>query len=74
VKGGKIHGQFPDDLTENGILNVGRGRLIPSTPWEGMWAGLAEWFGVASENIGSVLPNIGNFQRNIFKAADLFDS
>jgi uncharacterized protein (DUF1501 family) len=74
VKGGKIHGQFPDDLTENGILNVGRGRLIPTTPWEGMWAGLAEWFGVASENIGSVLPNIGNFQRNIFKAADLFDS
>jgi uncharacterized protein (DUF1501 family) len=74
VKGGKIHGQYPDDLTENGILNIGRGRLIPTTPWEGMWAGLAEWFGVTTQNIASaVLPNVGNFQTNIFSAADIFD-
>jgi uncharacterized protein (DUF1501 family) len=75
VKGGKIHGQYPDDLTEEGILNIGRGRLIPTTPWEGMWAGLAEWFGVTSQNIVStVLPNVGNFQTNIFSETDLFDS
>jgi uncharacterized protein (DUF1501 family) len=73
VKGGRIHGQYPNDLTEAGILNVGRGRLIPTTPWEGMWAGLAQWFGVTSQKIASsVLPNIGNFQTNIFGAADLF--
>ena len=73
VKGGRIHGQFPDDLTDNGILNIGRGRLIPTMPWEGLWSGLAEWFGVTSQRIASsVLPNIGNFQENIFGADDLF--
>lgn len=74
VKGGQIHGQFPDDLTENGILNIGRGRLIPTTPWEGMWNGVAEWFGVAADRIvSSVLPNIGNFQSNIYSASDMFE-
>jgi cullin-associated NEDD8-dissociated protein 1 len=73
VKGGKIHGQYPDDLTENGILSIGRGRLIPTTPWEGMWAGLAEWFGITRQNIVSVLPNLGNFKSNIFSAADMFE-
>ena len=26
VKGGKIHGKYPDDLTSKGKLNVGRGQ------------------------------------------------
>lgn len=74
VKGGQIHGQFPDDLTDNGILNIGRGRLIPTTPWEGLWNSLSEWMGVTGENISSVLPLIGNFPSNIFTASDMFDS
>jgi cullin-associated NEDD8-dissociated protein 1 len=73
VKGGRIHGQYPSDISEEGILNIGRGRLIPTTPWEGLWSGIAEWFGVANHNIASVLPNIGNFDSNIFSAADLFE-
>lgn len=73
VKGGRIHGQYPGDISEEGILNIGRGRLIPTTSWEGLWSGIAEWFGVANHNIASVLPNIGNFDSNIFSAADLFD-
>ena len=35
VKGGRIHGQYPDDLTSNNNKNIGRGRFIPTTPWEG---------------------------------------
>ena len=58
VKGGVIHGQYPDDLTGQGSLNIGRGRLIPTTPWEGVWNGMAEWFGVTSQNMASVLPNL----------------
>ena len=37
VKGGALHGRYPDDLTSEGALNVGRGRLIPTTPFEGIW-------------------------------------
>ena len=33
VKGGQILGQFPP-LAEESELDVGRGRLIPTTPWE----------------------------------------
>ncbi len=65
---------YIDDITDNGILNIGRGRLIPTTPWEGVWKGIAEWFGVESQNMGSVLPNLSNFASNIFDAADLFQS
>lgn len=57
VRGRKIHGKYPDDLTENGKLNIGRGRIIPTTPWEGVWNGLAEWFGVNSTNRNLILPN-----------------
>eukprot|EP00804_Cyclotella_cryptica_P011133 CCRYP_019057-RA/>CCRYP_019057-RA protein AED:0.48 eAED:0.49 QI:0/-1/0/1/-1/1/1/0/207 len=72
VRGGRIHGQYPDDISEDGILNIGRGRLVPTTPWEGLWSGIAEWFGVSSQKMASVLPNLGNFDLNIFGAADLF--
>jgi len=40
VRGRRIHGQYPNDLvSETSPLEVGRGRgvLIPTTPWEGMW-------------------------------------
>jgi cullin-associated NEDD8-dissociated protein 1 len=73
VRGGNIHGEFPDDLTDNGNLNIGRGRLIPSTSWEGLWNGLGEWFGVSSQNVASVLPNLPNFATNVFSATDLFE-
>jgi len=73
VAGGRIHGQYPDDLTEDGILNIGRGRLIPTTSWEGVWKGIAEWFGVETQDMDKVLPNLQNFATNIFNAADLFE-
>jgi len=42
LEGGVIHGQFPSDLTDDGPLNIGRGRLIPTTPWEAVWKPIAE--------------------------------
>jgi len=71
VDGGKILGQFPSDLTDNGPLNIGRGRLIPTTAWEHLWHGLAQWFGVSSTRMPDILPNMGNFQ-NLFTEGDLF--
>jgi len=73
VRGGRIHGRYPDDITDEGILSIGRGRLIPTTPWEGLWKGVAQWFGVNTENIESVLPNLPNFATNIFDATELYE-
>lgn len=74
VKGGRIHGQFLSDFTENGDLNIGQGRVIPTTPWEGVWNALAEWFGVSSSDSNTVLPNKQNFGGvNILSKSDMFD-
>jgi cullin-associated NEDD8-dissociated protein 1 len=76
IDGGKILGRYPDDLSENGSLNLGRGRLIPTTPWEGMWYALAKWFGVSEgENgLNYVLPNLAKFDSSqIIDAAVLFE-
>ena len=37
VAGGKLLGKYPERLDDQDPVNVGRGRLIPSVPWEGMW-------------------------------------
>lgn len=29
--------------------------------WEGMWYGLAQWFGVEEDRMAEVLPNAANF-------------
>lgn len=68
VKGQRIHGQFPDDLNPaTSPLEVGRGRgvLIPTTPWEGMWYPLAQWFGVENDQLLDVLPNAANFESGV---------
>eukprot|EP01049_Picozoa_sp_SAG25_P001378 SAG25_NODE_60_length_18113_cov_233.489952_11_plen_237_part_00 len=62
VRGGRILGQWPD-LAPGGELDTGRGRLIPTTPWDGMWHGIAEWMGVEPAKMQWVLPNLHNFDR-----------
>jgi cullin-associated NEDD8-dissociated protein 1 len=61
VRGGVVHGRFPDDLTDAGPLTLSNGRLIPTTPWEGLWLGVASWFGVHDDDLDAVLPNLANF-------------
>ena len=68
VAGGRIHGQFPDDLNPaTSQLEVGRGRgvLIPTIPWEGMWWGVGQWFGVEDDQLLDVLPNAVNFEEKV---------
>ena len=83
VRGGRMLGHFPESLVTTGadtasggnrtILDVGRGRLIPTTPWEAMWKALAQWMGVESAQMGAVLPNIQNFPPHmLFNASDVF--
>ena len=61
VRGGQILGAYPEDLREEGPLNIGRGRLIPTTGWEAVWNAIAEWLGVEESAMNAVLPNLANF-------------
>lgn len=60
VNGRKIYGQFPA-LYEDSPLDVGRGRLIPTTSVDAFFAEMALWLGVSKASLPLVLPNIARF-------------
>ena len=53
MKGRQLLGRFPDDLTPAGPLNVGRGRLIPTTSWDHIFNAVGAWFDVDSTAMDS---------------------
>ena len=63
VSGGKLYGQYPSDLSPGGTdLDLGRGRLLPTTGVDEMAAEIAMWYGIDNDsNLETVLPNIRNF-------------
>lgn len=62
VQGGRVHGQYPTSLAPGNPLDLGRGRLLPTTSVDEMAAELAMWYGVANDhNLEQILPNIRNF-------------
>ncbi|MFK8113359.1 MAG: DUF1501 domain-containing protein [Rubripirellula sp.] len=71
IDGGKIYGEFPESVAPGqashsvfGNLDLGRGRMIPTTSVDEMAAELAMWFGVNSAaNLEVILPNIGSFYQ-----------
>ena len=66
VDGGRILGEYPSNLRLNGPLNVGRGRLIPTRPWESIWSPIIQWMGVEKANeLDNVLPNRKSFPSNL---------
>mmetsp|Transcript_11517 Transcript_11517/g.17601 ORF Transcript_11517/g.17601 Transcript_11517/m.17601 type:complete len:164 (-) Transcript_11517:233-724(-) len=74
INGGRVLGEFPKDMREGGGLNVGRGRLIPTTPYDSVFNGVAEWFGVPEEKLDEVLPNRNSFiARDLLTQSDLYD-
>ncbi|MEM7393735.1 MAG: hypothetical protein AAF492_15430 [Verrucomicrobiota bacterium] len=64
VEGGQVFGTFPD-LTLDADDDVGLGgRMIPTTSTDKLFEELACWFGVASSDMYTVLPNLGNFSTD----------
>jgi uncharacterized protein (DUF1501 family) len=67
VLGQRIYGQYPDlgvnpdTGPEVNPLDTGRGRFIPTTSCDQMFAELALWLGVSKTDLPQVLPNIGHF-------------
>jgi uncharacterized protein (DUF1501 family) len=60
VNGRRIYGSYPA-LFENNPLDVGRGRLIPTTSVDEYFAELALWLGVPKSSLPLVVPNIQTF-------------
>ena len=60
VKGKRIYGNYPD-LYQDNPLDVGRGRLIPTTSVDEFFAEMALWLGVSKTDLPLVLPNIARF-------------
>lgn len=62
VKGGQIFGQYPKSLLTSDETNISQGRAtIPTTPWEGPWRGIVEWFGVLPQDISTVWMGLAFF-------------
>lgn len=74
MNGSRMLGSHPDDLSEEGPVNIGRGRPIPTPPLEAAWKGIAQWMGVAdTSDLDYILPNRGNFdQCLLFADRDIF--
>ena len=76
VKGKQMLGQFPPRLTEfESDVNVGRGRFIPTTPWESVWNAVGEWLELGPDELHDVLPHKRNFPPgSIFRKDQLFET
>ena len=63
VRGGRMYGDYPATLQPGSELDLGRGRLLPTTSVDEMACELAMWFGLPNDNtmMTDVLPNIRNF-------------
>ncbi|KAJ8608978.1 hypothetical protein CTAYLR_008963 [Chrysophaeum taylorii] len=74
LNGSQIHGHYPKTLGPDGDMNInsGRGVIIPTTPWESMWAPLAKFMGVVDEDMDYVIPNIRNFP-DVLGLSDVFE-
>lgn len=62
VDGGRMYGTYPGSLAPGNDLDLGRGRLLPTTSVDELAAELALWYGVGNNNdLVDILPNIRNF-------------
>jgi uncharacterized protein (DUF1501 family) len=64
VNGGHIYGTFPTLALGGPDDSDSNGRWIPTTASSQYAAKLAQWFGVPSSDLSTVLPSIGNFSSN----------
>ena len=60
VSGGTVYGTYPE-IEPGNPLDVGRGRFIPTTSVDELYAELALWYGVGAGDLDFVLPNISRF-------------
>jgi len=77
VRGGRIAGAFPNRLIEEeSEVSCGRGRIIPTKPWEAIWKGIAEWWDLDDpDSLSEILPLASNWNSNeLFNKTHLYKS
>jgi hypothetical protein len=73
VTGGRIIGDYPDDITNDGPNAFSPGVVIPSTAWETPWNSIAQWLGVSrTSDLDQILPNRDTFKNDLWSANDMF--
>lgn len=74
IKGGTIHGEYPE-LRVDGPQSVSStGPMLPTTPWEGLWVPLARWIGVEEDYLDGVMPNLPAFSdEHLLTLEDLYE-
>lgn len=70
VQGGRVLGKYLSEFEpgpDNPLMLTSRGRVIPQYPWDAMWKGTAEWFGVPASgpDMDKVLPMHKNFPSEL---------
>jgi len=73
LKGKQILGEYPNDFTETGKQALSRGRMIPKTPWDATFNGVAQWFGVPEPELDKVMPQRKHFLPPLNDENLLFD-
>ena len=78
VKGGKVLGEYPSEFEQSpeNELVLSRGRMVPKFPWDAMWLGVCEWFGIPAtgEAMDKILPMHKNFPSELlYNKDDLFN-
>lgn len=75
IRGGRMLGKYPNRLTEEQCeVGVGRGRTLPTTPWEFVWNGLAEWWDISEVDRDDILPRAKYWPReDLFNKSLLFN-
>lgn len=61
VRGQRIFGNLPDINRENDY-DIGEGRIIPQFSFDQYAATLCDWFGLHTEDINQIFPNLRNFE------------
>jgi len=75
LKSHQVFGDYPTDLTANGPLNTGRGRMIPTLSWESMWTPVMEWLGVRrQQDLDYILPNANRTGARLIRKAEMFEA
>ena len=73
VNGGRIHGEYPSDITDDGPNSIGRGRLLPTLSWESIYNPIAQWMGVETEKeLNYCLPNRIETGTKLFQKEEVF--
>ena len=73
IKGSQIFGQYPKRLVDEFSDEVFGSRVLPTTPWEAIWNGIAGWLDVQNTSLPTVLPNAGNFgEEGLFSRHKMF--